>query len=153
MGWSGGRVVDVVMNLTELTDFGARYAAAWCSQSAASVAAFFEANGSLQINAGPPSVGRAGIAAAAQAFMTAFPDMVVAMDEVIAREDRAVFRWTLTGTHTGPGGSGNRVRISGYEEWTFGETGLVGESKGHFDEADYQRQLRGPGDDSPDPGA
>ena len=38
--------------------------------------------------------------------------------------------------------TGKAVRISGYEEWTFGLDGLIAESKGHFDEAEYQRQLR-----------
>lgn len=33
------------------------------------------------------------------------------------------------------------MRISGYEEWTIGTDGLIGESKGHFDEAEYKRQL------------
>ncbi len=35
------------------------------------------------------------------------------------------------------------MRISGYEEWTIGPDGLVADSKGHFDEADYNRQLSG----------
>ena len=131
------------MNTEELGTFGARYAAAWCSQNAESVAAFFEEKGSLEINAGLPSVGRAAITAAAQSFMTAFPDMIVSMDELSANEGGAVFRWTLVGTNTGPGGTGNRVRISGFEEWKFGKNGLVGGSRGHFDEADYQRQLSG----------
>ena len=69
--------------------------------------------------------------------------MVVAMDDVSAKGQGAVYRWTLTGTHAGSGGSGNRVRISGYEEWTFGADGLISESKGHYDEADYQRQATG----------
>jgi hypothetical protein len=34
--------------------FAARYTAAWCSQNAASVAAFFSEHGSLQINAAAP---------------------------------------------------------------------------------------------------
>jgi len=50
--------------------------------------------------------------------------------------------WTLTGTNTGPLGTGNTVRISGYEEWRMGDNGLIAESKGHFDEAEYQRQLK-----------
>jgi hypothetical protein len=70
------------VNADELKDFGRRYAAVWCSQSAASVAAFYEENGSLQINGGPPSKGRVAITAAAQSFMTAFPDMVVSLDDV-----------------------------------------------------------------------
>lgn len=129
------------MNDAELNDFGARYAQAWCSQKAASVAEFFDEHGSLQINGGAPSVGRAAITAAAQSFMTAFPNMVVAMDELKVEADRVIFRWTLTGTNTGLGGTGKAVRISGYEEWQMGENGLVRASKGHFDEADYQRQL------------
>jgi predicted ester cyclase len=123
--------------------FARDYAAAWCSQNPASVAAFYEDQGSLQINAGEPSIGRAAIAAAAQSFMTAFPDMIVSLDEVISHGNGAIFRWTLTGNNTGPGGTGKAVRISGHEAWTFGENGLILESLGHFDEDEYQRQLNG----------
>ena len=126
----------------QLRQFAMRYAAAWGSQNAASVADFFSPAASLKINAASPAVGRAAIAAAAQGFMTAFPDMAVNMDGIGIQGNQAVFRWTLTGTNTGPGGTGNAVRISGYEEWTMGAGGLIGDSKGHFDEAEYQRQLR-----------
>lgn len=129
------------MDAARLQDFGRNYTAAWCSQNAASVAAFFSEAGSLTINGGTPSVGRTAITAAAQGFMTAFPDMVVAMDSVSLEGRGAVYRWTLTGTNTGPGGTGRKVRISGHEEWAFGADGLIAESKGHFDEAEYNRQL------------
>ncbi len=118
-----------------------RYTAAWCSGDAARVAAFLAEGGSLKINDGPPSVGRTAIAAAAQGFMSAFPDMVVTMDGLSVDGSQAVYRWTLIGTNTGPGGTGRSVRISGHEECTIGSDGLIAESKGHFDEADYQRQL------------
>lgn len=62
------------MDAAQLKSFGARYTAAWCSQNAASVAAFFSEAGSLKINDGDPSVGRAAIIAAAQGFMTAHFD-------------------------------------------------------------------------------
>ena len=129
------------MDVATLNDFGTRYTAAWCSQNAASVGAFFAEHGALTINGGVPSVGRAAITAAAQGFMTAFPDMVVAMDSVSLDDARAVYRWTLTGTNTGPGGTGRPVRISGYEEWTFGADGLIADSQGHFDADDYNRQI------------
>jgi uncharacterized protein (TIGR02246 family) len=129
------------MNIT-LRDFATRYTAAWCSQDAASVASFFAENGTLKINEGQPSVGRAAITAAAQEFMTAFPDMLVTMDDVSGDGDSAVYRWTLTGTNTGPGGTGKAVRINGFEEWTIGAGGLILKSLGHFDEADYHRQLK-----------
>ena len=63
------------------------------------------------------------------------------MDDVGLEADRAIYRWTLTGTNTGPGGTGRPVRISGYEEWRFGADGLIAESRGHFDEVEYRRQL------------
>lgn len=128
------------MDATRLSEFAARYTAAWCSQDASRVAAHFAVNGSLTINAGQPAVGRTAIAASAQAFMTAFPDMVVAMDDVQGGGPQAVYRWTLTGTNTGPGGTGKVVRISGYEEWTLDGEGFIQASLGHFDEAEYQRQ-------------
>jgi uncharacterized protein (TIGR02246 family) len=129
------------MDETQLKNFATRYTAAWCSQDAARVAAFFAEGASLQINDGKPAIGRDAIAADAQGFMTAFPDLVVTMDGLSIDGNRAVYRWTLTGTNTGPDGSGNPVRISGYEEWTLGPDHLIAESKGHFDAADYQRQL------------
>jgi predicted ester cyclase len=133
-----------LMEPGELNDFAARYTSAWCSQNASSVAAFFSRAGSLQINDGSPSVGRTAIAAAAQDFMTALPDLVIKMDRLVVDGGRIEYRWTLTGTNTGPGGTGKSVRISGYEQWRFGSDALIAESKGHFDAADYQRQLTAP---------
>ena len=128
--------------LAELTEFAKRYAKAWCSQNPESVAAFFAENGSLNVNNGPAAVGRAAIAEEAQAFMTTFPDMVVTMDKVVHDEEGTKFHWTLTGTNTGPGGTGNKVRISGYELWKIENDGLIAESKGNFDSAEYERQLK-----------
>ncbi len=119
-----------------------KYTAAWCSQNAASVAAFFADSGSLKINAGSPAIGRPAITASAQAFMSAFPNMVVAMDSVRVHGTSAVYHWTLTGTNTGPGGTGKAVRIHGYEEWTLDADGHIARSLGHFDELEYARQLR-----------
>jgi hypothetical protein len=73
--------------------------------------------------------------------MTAFPDLRVVMDRLIECGDRTEYHWTLIGTHTGSGGTGNPVRISGFESWQFGPDGLITESQGHFDSADYDRQL------------
>jgi hypothetical protein len=73
--------------------------------------------------------------------MVAFPDMQVLMDDLVMHGDKAEYHWTLVGTNTGPGGTGQRVRISGFEEWTIGDDGLVAESQGQYDEAEYDRQL------------
>ncbi len=132
---------DTSMDANNLSQFATEYTAAWNSQNPARVAAHYAEDGSLKINDGTPSIGRAAITAAAQGFMTAFPDMVVTMDVLSVEGDHAVYRWTLTGTNRGPGGTGNAVRFSGYEEWTIGADGLIAESRGHYDEAEYERQL------------
>ena len=126
----------------ELSKFAERYVKAWCSQDPEKVAAFFAENGSISINNGRPAVGRAAIAKEAQAFMTTFPDMVVTFDKLEPQPNGTEFHWTLTGTNTGPG-AGKRVRISGYELWKIDNDGLIAESKGHFDSAEYERQLSG----------
>ena len=136
--------------MNELNDFASRYAKAWCSQNPESVAAFFAENGSLSVNDGPPAVGRAAIAEVARGFMKTFPDMVVTIDDVTPESPvggrsscDAAFHWTLTGTNSGPDGTEKRVRISGYELWKIDKDGLIAVSKGHFDSAEYERQLRG----------
>ena len=121
-----------------LQDFARLYTAAWCSQNPASVAAFYEFDGSLQVNQGPPAVGRPAITATAASFMTDFPDLHVSMSSLIEGQGTATYQWTLEGTHAV---SHRPVKISGFEHWTLGPEGLIAESKGSFDAADYQRQI------------
>jgi ketosteroid isomerase-like protein len=125
-------------DLLELQDFAARYTAAWCSRNPASVAAFFSQDGALRVNDDPPAVGWAAVTQVAHSFMTAFPDLRVVMDDLLMRGDTAEYHWTLTGTNAG---TGHRVRISGFEQWRLGPDGLIASSQGHFDAAEYQRQL------------
>jgi predicted ester cyclase len=123
----------------ELTTFAQRYADAWCSQDPGKVAAFYAKDGSISVNGGPP----VPIAEVALGFMRDFPDMAVTFDKLKNTPTGIEFHWTFTGTNTGPGGTGKHVRISGYELWKIGKDGLISESKGQFDAAEYERQLRG----------
>ena len=125
----------------ELRDFARRYTEAWCSQEPASVAAHYAPEGSLAINGGEPAQGRAALTEVARSFMAAFPDLRVLMEDLVVTDAGADYHWTLVGTNIGPGGTGNRVRISGSEEWTIGGDGLIAESQGHYDQAEYDRQL------------
>ena len=115
-------------DLAKIITFAKCYAEAWCSQNPEGVAAFFAENGSLSVNDGPPAVGRAAIAEVARGFMRDLPDMIVTMGDVTHESDGTKFHWTLTGTNTGPGGTGKRLRISGYELWRIDEDGLIAES-------------------------
>jgi predicted ester cyclase len=121
-----------------LKQFAARYAKAWCSQDPEKVAAFYAKGGSISVNGAPP----VPIAEVARGFMCEFPDMVVTFDKLEKTPNGTEFHWTFTGTNTGPGGTGNKVRISGYEVWKIDNDGLIAEAKGNFDAAAYERQLR-----------
>ena len=126
----------------ELDKFAQRYAKAWCSHDPEKVAAFFAENASLTVNGGPP----APALEVARGFMRDFPDMIVTFDKLEPHGDRTAFHWTLSGTYAG---TGNHIRISGYELWKINNAGLIAESSGHFDAAEYERQLR----DGFDPGS
>jgi predicted ester cyclase len=125
-------------DLAELSDFAKRYAEAWCSQDPEKVAPFYARNGSISVNGAAP----VPIAEVARGFMRDFPDMVVTFDKLENKPTGTEFHWTFTGTSTGPGGTGKRVRISGYELWKIDGDGRVVEPKGHFDAAEYERQLK-----------
>ena len=130
------------MNSDDLRDFATRYTEAWCSQDPARVAAFFSEDGSLKVNDGEPAVGRDAIAEVAKGFMTAFPDLEIRMNDLEVLSQQVNYHWTLIGTNNGPGGTGNAVRITGYEEWKMGADGKIAASLGHFDDEEYQRQLQ-----------
>lgn len=130
------------MTQDELTDFATRYAAAWSSKSPDSLAAFYTDDGILTVNNGEPATGRAAVRATVESFMTAFPNMVVILDSVVPTAAGARFHWLWTGTNTGPGGTGKAVRMRGYEDWTLTPDGRIAQSLGHYDDAEYQRQLR-----------
>ena len=112
------------------------YTEAWCSHDPERVAAHYRPGGTIAINGGDP----AGIAGVADAFITAFPDIEVFMDGLVIRDDGVVeYRWTFTGTSAE---TGRWVRIPGFEEWTIDSDGSIAESRGHYDQAEYDRQLR-----------
>lgn len=125
----------------DLEVFAKSYAQVWCSQRPNFVSYFFSEDGVLQINDGSPAEGTEAITNVAKGFMEAFPDMVVSMDSLITKSDKTRFYWTLTGTNNGTNGTGNKVNISGFEEWTINDKGLIQKSNGYFDEKEYKRQL------------
>ncbi len=123
---------------TALRDFAERYTAAWCAHDPVGVASFYAESGSLGINGGAPAVGREAITAVSEGFIAAFPDLEVLMDDLHLHEDRAVYCWTLKGTHVN---TGKWVDLSGFEVWQIGAGGLIANSRGYFDSAAYNRQV------------
>jgi len=121
--------------------FAKSYAQVWCSQRPDFVASFYAEDGELTVNNGTTAKGTQAITKVVKGFMDAFPDMHVSMDSLTTKEDKTLFYWTLTGTNTGTNGTGNKVHISGFEEWTLNDKGLIQKSIGSFNEKEYQQQL------------
>lgn len=75
---------------------------------------------------------------------TAFPDMNVALETVVADEDSIAFAYTLTGTQTGPlmgfPPSGKKVKIRGMQISKFKDGKMV-ERWGSSDELGMLQQL------------
>ncbi len=124
-----------------LWDLAIRCASAWSSHDPEGMASCYEEVGRQSINDGPPAIGRTALAAVASSYMEAFPDLQISLDQLLVAGNAAFFVWTLTGTNTGPGGTGNSVRVSGVEVWEMGESGLIAQSRGYYDAACYERQL------------
>ena len=115
------------------------YTEAWCSHDPAKVADHYVPGGTIAINGGTPTE----VTEVARSFIAAFPDIEVIMDDLRFNDETVEYHWTFTGTNTGPGGTGNSVRITGLEEWTLAADGLVASSRGGYDQEDYDRQLAG----------
>ncbi len=127
----------------KMVEFGQNYTAAWNSKQPEKMVSFYAEDGTLRVNNGKPAVGREQIAETAQSYMDAFPDIELTMDSLTVGENTYRYYWTFTGTNTGPGGTGNKVDFSGFEEWTLSDRGLVKKSIGSYDAKAYKRQLQG----------
>ncbi|NER10400.1 DUF4440 domain-containing protein [Muriicola jejuensis] len=127
----------------KMVEFGQEYTEAWNSKVPENMASFYAEDGTLTVNKGTPAVGRKQLAETAQSYMEAFPDMHLTMDSLTVADGKYRYYWTFKGTYSGPGGNGNRVDFSGFEEWTMNEEGLVQTSVGTYDAEEYQRQLAG----------
>ncbi|GGD96637.1 ester cyclase [Planktosalinus lacus] len=144
------KIFNVTFTSTALPDdekklnmetFARSYAQVWSGVRPEFVAMFFEENGVLQVNESKPAEGRAQIAEVAQGFMRDLPDMVVRYDSLVTKPTGTEFHWTLTATHSGPAGTGNKVEVSGYELWQMGDNNRILKSQGHFPTEEYNRQL------------
>lgn len=130
----------------KMVAFGQDYTKAWNSLDSEKVVSFYAEDGTLTINNGTPSAGRSQLTATVKSYMEAFPDIHLDMDSLVEDSGTYKYYWTFTGTNTGPGGTGNKVKFSGFEQWTMNDVGLVQTSIGSYDAEDYNMQLNETGD-------
>lgn len=127
--------MQVAHDRQQIEQLARDYTEAWCSRDPTRVAAHYAPGGTITINGGEP----APIRGVAESFVAAFPDIQVFMEDLVVTDDLVEYRWTFTGTSAETGKS---VRIPGAEQWTIGANGLIEESRGRYDQAEYDRQLR-----------
>jgi uncharacterized protein (TIGR02246 family) len=132
-----GKGALVALDQETVRSIADAYTAAWNSGSAEAVAGFYAEDGSIVINRGSPWEGRSGVAQMAAGFFADVPDLALVCDAVRVAGSHAAYLWTFTGTHES---SGNRLRVSGWEEWELDDDYKVKTSRGWFDAEDYGRQ-------------
>ena len=130
------------LNAADIRMLAEGYTQAWRSRSGRAVASFFAEDATSFVNGAVPTIGRSSIATEMGTYFQNFPDLVLHMDELRCGGNQAIFLWTLEGTNSGPGGTGNFVRISGWQNWRLSEDLLIVAAEGGYDAAEYERQIR-----------
>jgi enoyl-[acyl-carrier protein] reductase I len=79
-----------------------------------------------------------------RAYVEAFPDVVIAIDQMVAEGELVATRWTLKGTHRGPlrglQPTGKTAIVSGLVVARF-DNGKIAEAWSHWDSAGLMKQL------------
>lgn len=116
----------------------------WNQRNSDAIPALFAPNAISHGLSGQDFVGPDGFRPFHQAFMNAFADLRMTIDDMIEEDDRLAIRWHATGTHTGGGlkvpASGNPMRITGMSMIRVAN-GQIVESWNNFDVIGMHRQL------------
>ncbi len=85
----------------EIKALARRYVEVWNQHDPAALDTVFAAHAVRHDPATGVATGLESIQAIMQALLTAFPDLLITIDQELAAEDCAILRWTATGTHNG----------------------------------------------------
>ncbi len=79
------------------------------------------------------------------AFRTAFPDLKIAVEQMVADDDNVAIAYTVTGTHQGPfqgiPATNKKIKARGVQIAKFNSDGKIVERWGSSDEAGILQQL------------
>lgn len=78
-------------------------------------------------------------------FRIAFPDLEIAVEQIVADEDNIAIAYTITGTQDGPfqgiPATGKKIKARGMQIAKFNKEGKIAERWGSSDEAGILRQI------------
>jgi steroid delta-isomerase-like uncharacterized protein len=89
----------------------------------------------------PPEIryGREGTKKFAGAVITALPDLKITHDDILAKGDKVMIRWTVTGTQTGElfgaPSTGKRMTISGFDLFRISKDKIIDMWQLHTDDS------------------
>ena len=81
----------MAQNEAHVRDFARSYTEAWCTHDPAIVASHYVPGGTIAINGGEPT----DVTEVARAFITAFPDIEVLMDDVVVQGETVIYHWDV----------------------------------------------------------
>ncbi|HTL37659.1 MAG TPA: ester cyclase [Kofleriaceae bacterium] len=118
---------------------------AWNAHEVDSIAAQYEANGTLTVLGMPEFKGKDGVKAEATETLTAAPDFKVGVSRVFTKDKVAVVEWVVTGTNTGDSPMMKATKrpfgVHGVSVVTFADSGLIKEEHRYFDIPTQMSQL------------
>ncbi len=78
-------------------------------------------------------------------FRTAFPDLKIAVEHIVADENNVAFAYTITGTQEGPfqgiPATGKKIKARGMQIGRYNQNGQIVERWGSSDEAGMMQQI------------
>ena len=78
-------------------------------------------------------------------FRTAFPDLKIAVEHIVADDNNVAFAYTITGTQEGPfqgiPATGKKIKARGMQIGRYNQSGQIVERWGSSDEAGIMQQL------------
>lgn len=117
------------MNPEALKAIARRYVDVWNQHDPAALNTVFAANAVRYDPAVGMSEGIESIREVMQTLLTAFPDIVITINQALADEDCAILRWTGTGTHGGDfqgiPATGKRFTITGHSIYQCADDKMV----------------------------
>ena len=133
------RSLDIQENTTRFIEAG------WNDKDVSAVDSFMAEPFIRRVNNVTTASNRKELAANMQVYITAFPDLHLTIDDVVATEDHVILNWTITGTNTGIFGeiqaTGKKVKVTGITRMDFNESGKIVYEDVFFNELSLLQQL------------
>jgi len=117
----------------------------WNEKDLEAIDTFFSESIVRQVNGVNLASRKSELKANIQLYFTAFPDLKLELDHVMADNNEVYLNWTLTGSNTGVFGelppTGKKIKISGITRMDFDDEGKIAVEQVYYNELSLMQQL------------